>query len=69
MLDLIAFAQIGNWQHVVSCRGHEVMDSFAADLAVGTAASFLKAGNPREIERRLKYDRLSEIGKELNLAK
>lgn len=50
---------------VVSHRSGETSDSFIADLAVGTAAEYFKAGAPARGERVAKYNRLMEIEKEL----
>lgn len=64
-LNVIAEAKKANFTHIVSHRSGETMDSFIADLAVGTAAQFLKAGAPFESEREIKYKRLEEIASEL----
>ncbi|MBR9679681.1 MAG: hypothetical protein GOU99_01365, partial [Candidatus Altiarchaeota archaeon] len=40
-------------------------DSFIADLAVGTAAPYIKAGAPCRGERTAKYNRLLKIAEEL----
>jgi len=53
------------WKTIVSHRSGETMDSFIADLAVGTGADFLKAGSPAKPERMIKYQRLLEIEQEL----
>ena len=57
------------WKTIVSHRSGETMDDFIADLAVGTAADFIKSGSPAKEERMVKYSRLLEIEKELSLAK
>lgn len=54
---------------IVSHRSGETMDSFIADLAVGTGADFFKAGSPAKEERMVKYNRLLEIENELNKKK
>jgi len=41
------------------------MDDFIADLAVGTAADFIKSGGPTKPERLAKYNRLLRIKEEL----
>ncbi|KKQ74658.1 MAG: Enolase [Berkelbacteria bacterium GW2011_GWB1_38_5] len=64
-LEVIALAQKANYTHVVSHRSGETTDTFIADLAVGTAAKFLKSGAPFPRERVLKYKRLNEIEEEL----
>ena len=64
-LKVIALAQKSGFTHIVSHRAHETMDTFIADLAVATAAKFLKAGAPFAGERLAKYERLKEISEEL----
>ena len=41
------------------------MDDFIADFAVGVGADYVKFGSPAR-ERVAKYNRLSEIEKEMN---
>ncbi|MBI4032110.1 hypothetical protein HY374_00210 [Candidatus Berkelbacteria bacterium] len=65
LFDLVALVRVGNWQVVVSHRGHETTDSFVTDLAVGLGAEFLKAGTTRSPERKPKYDRLLAIANQL----
>ncbi len=48
---------------VISHRSGETNDTFIADLAVGTAAQFIKAGAPARGERIAKYNRLLEINR------
>ncbi len=66
-LNVIGLARQNGFKHIVSHRSGETMDDFIADLAVGTGAAFLKAGSPSPEfnERAVKYDRLSEIAREL----
>lgn len=66
-LEVIALAKKAGFTHIVSHRSGETMDDFITDLAVGTAAKFLKAGSPvpRFKERFAKYERLAAIEKEL----
>lgn len=64
-LKLIALARKAKYTHILSHRSDETMDSFIADLAVGTAAKYLKAGAPFASEREVKYQRLNEIAHEL----
>jgi len=64
-LEVIALAKKADFVHVLSHRSGETMDTFIADLAVGTAAKFMKAGAPMASERVVKYNRLEEIEKEL----
>ena len=48
---------------VISHRSGETNDTFIADLAVGTACQFIKAGAPARGERIAKYNRLLEINR------
>lgn len=54
-------ARAAGWKHIVSHRSGDTMDSFVADLAVGSGAYGLKAGSPHPPERKVKYERLVEI--------
>lgn len=65
-IEAINMTKSFGWKVIVSHRSGETMDSFIADLAVGTGADFLKAGSPAKEERMVKYQRLVEIEKELN---
>ncbi|AXK60835.1 phosphopyruvate hydratase [Candidatus Chromulinivorax destructor] len=51
---------------VISHRSGETNDTFIADLAVGVAADFIKAGAPCRGERLSKYNRLLEIDRMIN---
>lgn len=64
-LEVIALAQKAKYTHIISHRSGETTDTFIADLAVGTAAKFIKSGAPVPRERLLKYKRLEEIEGEL----
>jgi enolase len=64
-LDAINMTKSFGWKTIVSHRSGETMDSFIADLAVGTGADFLKSGSPAKEERMVKYQRLLEIEQEL----
>lgn len=64
-LEVAALARRNNFTYIISHRSGETSDSFIADLAVGTAAEFIKAGAPIQKERQVKYQRLEEIKKEL----
>jgi len=55
-----------NMTIIISHRSGETNDSFIADLAVGVAADFIKAGAPCRGERLAKYNRLLEIDTYLN---
>jgi enolase len=50
---------------VVSARSGETEDDFLADLAVGTAADYIKVGGVARSERLAKYNRLLRIAEEL----
>lgn len=64
-LGVIALAKKNGYTHILSHRSGETMDTFIADLAVGTAARYMKSGAPFASEREIKYKRLEEIAKEL----
>lgn len=64
-LEVIALANKAGIEHVLSHRSGETMDTFIADLSVGTAAKYMKSGAPYASEREIKYKRLEEISKEL----
>ena len=50
---------------IVSARSGETEDDFLADLAVGTAAEYIKIGSVARSERLAKYNRLLRIAEEL----
>ena len=50
---------------VVSARSGETEDDFLADLAVGTAADYIKIGSVARSERLAKYNRLLRIAEEI----
>jgi len=62
-LEAIKLAKDYGWNIVISHRSGETMDSFIADLAVGSGAEFIKSGAPGPKERMAKYNRLLEIEK------
>jgi len=64
-LKVISLAKKADFVHILSHRSGETMDSYISDLAVGTAAKYLKAGAPFASEREIKYKRLEEIASEL----
>lgn len=68
-IEATALAKSYGWKIVVSHRSGETMDSFIADLAVGTGADFIKSGSPSQQERMVKYNRLLEIENELSKSK
>ncbi len=54
-------ARSAGWKVSVSARSGETEDTWLADLAVGWAADFLKAGSITQSERLAKYNRLVQI--------
>jgi enolase len=61
-LEAMAVCRRAGWAQMVSHRSGESVDSFIADLAVGTGCGQLKSGAPARGERVAKYNRLLEIG-------
>lgn len=59
--EAIAAAKSVGMQSMVSHRSGETLDSFIADLAVGTGVGQIKSGAPARGERVAKYNRLTEI--------
>jgi enolase len=53
------------YQCIVSARSGETEDDFLADLAVGTAADYIKIGGVARSERLAKYNRLLRIAEEV----
>jgi enolase len=64
-LDTIRLARRHSYRCVVSARSGETEDDFLADLAVGTAADYIKVGSIARSERLAKYNRLVRIAEEL----
>jgi len=64
-IEAAILAKKSGWKRIVSHRSGDTMDDFIADLAVGTAAEFIKSGGPFAKERKAKYDRLLQIEKDL----
>ncbi len=60
-LETMAVAAAGGFTAMVSHRSGETLDSFVADLTVGSGCGQLKAGAPARGERLAKYNRLLEI--------
>lgn len=60
-LEAIATARAEGMACMVSHRSGETLDTFIADLAVGTGVGQIKAGAPVRGERVAKYNRLTEI--------
>jgi enolase len=61
----IDLARRAGFSHVVSARSGETEDTTIADLAVGTAAKYIKIGSIVRSERLAKYNRLLRIEAEL----
>jgi enolase len=57
-LEAISFCHENNMNAIVSHRSGETIDTFIADLAVGTSAGQIKAGGCSRGERIAKYNRL-----------
>lgn len=64
-LEVVNLAKKNNFKCIVSHRSGETKDTFIADFSVAIAAEFLKAGAPTALERKLKYERLSQIKGEM----
>lgn len=65
VFEVMKIAFKADFSCIVSHRSGETIDSFIADLAVGTGAEYLKAGAPIPSERLVKYNRLKEITESL----
>lgn len=64
-LECIRLAKKNKLKIMISHRSGETTDEFIADLAVGTAAEFIKSGSLSRGERLCKYNRLMKIEQEL----
>ena len=64
---VIALAQSNGYAPIISHRSGETEDTFIADLAVATAAPFIKSGAPCRSERVAKYNRLMMIEKDFGM--
>jgi enolase len=64
-LQTMRLARQHGYQCIVSARSGETEDDFLADLAVGTAADYIKIGGVARSERLAKYNRLLRIFEEL----
>ncbi len=64
-LECIRLAKKNKMKIMISHRSGETTDEFIADLAVGTAAEFIKSGSLSRGERLCKYNRLMKIEQEL----
>ena len=67
MLENVNLIKEAGFKTVFSHRLGETVDSIIADLAVGIQADFVKFGAPVRGERVIKYNRLLEIEKELQI--
>jgi enolase len=64
-LNTMRLAKQHGYTCVVSARSGETEDDFLADLAVGTAANYIKVGSIARSERLAKYNRLLRIAEQL----
>ena len=64
-LECIRLSKKNKMKIMISHRSGETTDDFIADLAVGTAAEFIKSGSLSRGERLCKYNRLMKIEQEL----
>jgi enolase len=64
-IECIKLAQKHRYKIMISHRSGETSDDFIADLAVACRAEYIKAGSLSRSERLAKYNRLTEIEKEL----
>ena len=60
-MAVIDRAKEAGYKYIISHRSGETSDSSIADIAVATAAPFIKTGAPCRGERVAKYNRLLEI--------
>lgn len=65
--EAIAVCQQVGMNAIISHRSGETVDTFIADLAVGTSSGQIKAGAPCRGERMAKYNRLLEIEEALTM--
>jgi enolase len=65
-LDAVALTKKQGWAPFISHRSGETTDTFIADLAVGLACPYIKAGSLARGERVCKYNRLMEIEDKLH---
>jgi enolase len=64
-LRTMSLARRHGYACIVSARSGETEDDFLADLAVGTAADYIKIGSVARSERLSKYNRLLRIAEEI----
>ncbi len=65
MFEIAQIVKQAGWQVVVANREGETNDDLIADIAVGIGANFAKFGPPNRGERIAKYNRLSQIYREI----
>lgn len=63
-LEAMRLCRDAGWAAMVSHRSGETIDSFIADLVVGSGCGQIKSGAPARSERSAKYNRLIEIAAE-----
>ena len=63
-LEAVRLCRDAGWAAMVSHRSGETVDSFIADLVVGSGCGQIKSGAPARSERSAKYNRLIEIAAE-----
>ena len=67
-LETVNLARENGYRHILSHRSGETCDTSIADIAVATAADYIKTGAPCRGERIAKYNRLLSIEHELGNA-
>lgn len=67
-LETVDLARENGYRHILSHRSGETCDTSIADIAVATAADYIKTGAPCRGERIAKYNRLLAIEHELGAA-
>jgi enolase len=68
-LETIALARRAGFSYIVSARSGETEDTTIADLAVATAATYIKIGSIVRSERLAKYNQLLRIEADLHRAR
>ena len=66
-LEVIRLAKEAGYRHIISHRSGETEDTTIADIAVATAAPFIKTGAPCRSDRVAKYNRLLRIESALGI--
>lgn len=65
--EAIHVAKSFGWEVIVSHRSGDTLGTFISDLAVGIGAYGIKAGSPLVPERKVKYERLIAIEREMEV--